>query len=289
MKIQIINEHKIIFLIIFLLLALNLTSLLGIANQFLFIRVGLGLLTMFFVSGYLFQATLLPKRNALSLSERFVLSFGLSIAIIPPLSVFINLSQWGMRYETVTIGYLVVILLLYFISLFRKYSLPKEERFRFDITINPKRTWSGLTPTSRKLLQFFIAATSIGLLTGIIIFTIPRSDQYFTEFFLLGQNGRAQEYPNQVLIGESINIIVGISNQEKITGNYRVEIRQGETSLSQTGPYFLQQGQEIQDTIKFTPQFAGNNVEIRFLLFRDLAVDPYRQLSLYLNVIEPKP
>jgi uncharacterized membrane protein len=288
MKIQINNEHKIIFLIIFLLVALNLTGLSGIANQFLLIRVGLGLMTMFFVSGYLFQAALLPKRNAVSLSERLILSFGLSIAIIPPLAVLINLSQWGMRYETVTIGYLFVILLLYFISLFRKYSLPKEERSRFDIAINPKRTWSGLTATSRKLGKLFIAATSIGLLTGIFIFTIPRSDQYFTEFFLLGQNGRAQEYPNQVLLGESINIVVGISNQEKIAGNYRVEIQQGETSLSQTGPYFLQKGQEIQDIIQFTPQSAGNNVEIRFLLFLDSGVSPYRQLSLYLNVIEPE-
>ena len=61
------------------------------------LRVVLALPLMLFIPGYCVIAALFPKDGDINLIERFVLSFGLSIAIVPLIGLGLNFTPWGIR------------------------------------------------------------------------------------------------------------------------------------------------------------------------------------------------
>lgn len=59
---------------------------------------------------------------------------------------------------------------------------------------------------------------------GYIIAT-PQAGERFTEFYILGLEGRAERYPTQLMVGEEGKVRVGIIDREHETASYWVEVR----------------------------------------------------------------
>ena len=52
--------------------------------------------------------------------------------------------------------------------------------------------------------------------------TITKQGEQFTEFYILGVDGKAENYPKQAALGEPVELILGSVNREHVVTSYRV-------------------------------------------------------------------
>ena len=182
------------------------------------VRIIFGLFFVIFIPGYLLTFALFPRKEDIDLIERIALSFGLSIAIVPLVGLILNYTPFGIRLEPIVISLTALVFILAFISLKRWYKLSRRNRFTISFTIElPENAVDRVL----SLALIFSIIASIALL--IYIVTTPRQGERFTEFYILGPEGKAEGYPTNLTINETGNVIIGIVNHEGETVNYTVE------------------------------------------------------------------
>jgi uncharacterized membrane protein len=141
-----------------------------------------------------------------------------------------------------------------------------------------------------KALSIFLIVAIVAAL-GFIIYLIvtPQESEKFTEFYILSAEGNAQDYPKQVILGEPVNILIGVVNHEYQPTSYKAKIKIGGTEISEVNIDTLANEEKWEREISFTPQFAGERQKIDFYLYKDGEDEPYLKepLRLYINVISP--
>jgi len=65
------------------------------------LRIILGLPFLFFFPGYTLMAVLFTKKEGMGNIQRLILSFGISIAVVPLIGLILNYTPWGISLETV--------------------------------------------------------------------------------------------------------------------------------------------------------------------------------------------
>jgi uncharacterized membrane protein len=271
------------------LLIINiLTILLIVIITFLelsVLRIILGLPFVLFFPGYVLVAALFPKKGNIDGIERIALSFGLSLAVVPLIGLILNYTPWGIRLYPILVSITVFIMAMSVVALFRRNRLSPEERFGISFNLNFPG-WAGSSRLDKALsvaLVLAIAAT-IGTL-GYVIAT-PRVGERFTEFYILGPGGRAEDYPRELKVGEEAKVIVGITNREHETVSYRVEVRIEGVVSNEVEPIVLEHDKKWEEIVSFTPHRAGANQTVEFLLYKNGEVEPYLRLHLWLDVTE---
>jgi uncharacterized membrane protein len=128
------------------------------------------------------------------------------------------------------------------------------------------------------LLIVIILATA-----GIIIWfaILPNDVDNFTEFYMLGTDGKAQDYPQVMTMGENISVILGIVNKENRDVNYRIHIKQGDVYADDIKPGLLANGQKWEQQINLVMAAYGEE-KVEFWLYKDESSEP--KLSLNLKV-----
>jgi len=153
--------------------------------------------------------------------ERIALSFGMSIAIVPLIGLALNYTIWGIRLQPILFSLVLFILVISIIGIFRWYHIPSKRRFHLDITISfPK----GETRLDRILTIILCCSMILAVSTLIYVIAAPKEGEHFTEFYLLGSEGIADNYPRNITSTEPVNLIIGIVNHEYKTVNYTLEI-----------------------------------------------------------------
>ncbi|MBE9592544.1 MAG: DUF1616 domain-containing protein, partial [Proteobacteria bacterium] len=71
------------------------------------------------------------------------------------------------------------------------------------------------------LIISIVLAISI---TAYVIIT-PKEGEKFTEFYVLGPEGKAEEYPTNLTVGEEGEVIIGIVNHEYSNVTYQLEVK----------------------------------------------------------------
>jgi len=127
----------------------------------------------------------------------------------------------------------------------------------------------------------------LGCLGYIII--NPKPGGSFTEFYILDREGEADNYPGQVVSGEPVDIIIGIVNHEYQPTSYRVDITGYSIDNKEIRIDELAHGERVQEMVSLVPQFAGEEQEVEFWLYKNGELGPYFQdpLRLYIDVVEP--
>ena len=188
------------------------------------LRIILGLPFILFIPGYLLIFALFPtKKTSKGIDgiERIALSFGLSIAIVPLIGLGLNYTPWGIRLEPILLSLFLFIVIMAALAIYRWYTTPSKERFTIDITITfPKNE----RPLDRALSIILIISIIAAASSLIYIVITPRIGEQFTEFYLLGAEGKADNYPRNLTQKENATIIIGIVNHEYQTINYTVEV-----------------------------------------------------------------
>ena len=118
----------------------------------------------------------------------------------------------------------------------------------------------------------------------IYIVVFPQPGEKFTEFYILGPNGKAGDYPANLTMGESGNVIIGIVNHEYANTTYELNVKLNQALLKDEN-ITLTNNEKKEIPFTFKPAATGNNQKLEFLLFKPPGNStPYRSLYLYLNV-----
>lgn len=252
------------------------------------VRMVLGLAFILFAPGYALQAALFPRRSDQTGVARVGLAIGLSLCLLPPLALVLDTLPWGLRPWPSVIGLILIMLLCALVAVSRRLHLPVHDQSVFVFNTNLKRGWANLDRSTRRLYAIIAAALLLAVLSAAAIFVLPGPGERFTEFYLLGPGGQAQDYPRQGQVGQPLSVTVGIHNLEGVSASYRVEVHDAQGLIGQAGPLSLDDGGKNEFLLTITPHQTGDAVEVTFLLFRDHQSQPYRWLRLNLD-IKPSP
>lgn len=266
-----------------LVIVLTLLTIVVVHTPLLFpIRVVLGILFAVFFPGYTLLAAIFPAKGTIDWLERFSLSIGISIALIPPIGYLLNLTPWGIRLYPILLSLTAVILLASLLALLRREKVPPEDRFFSGITITSPAIgdWSVRHKT---YVAIAVVATAVGVFLYTLI-TSPTQEGNFTEFYVLGPSGLAQEYPRELQVGKPAYFTVGIVNNENKDMEYEVAARLGTEEMVRVLQVKLDPGASKQLQMEITPHVAVENAKAEFLLFDSGQTEPYRSLYLFVNV-----
>jgi len=246
------------------------------------VRIVLGLPLVLFLPGYSLIGVLFPRKNDLSGIERTALSFVLSLAVVPLLGLVLNFTSFGIRLAPVLVVLSAFTISLSLVAWVRRLELPVEERFRvpFERLLKVNLGRSVLD----KGLSIVLIASIIGsCATLAYVMVTPRTGERFTEFYLLGSNGTASDYPTNITIGEEEKVIIGIANHEYEKVNYHLEVIFN-GSLIHKEQVFLIENEKWERTFTFKATKKGENQKLEFLIYKDQQIEPYRTLHLWISV-----
>ena len=223
------------------LLPLNLLVIvLGVAIIFFpsrVLQIVLGIPFILFFPGYVLMTALFPKKGMGGV-ERVALSLGLSIAVVPLIGLILNYTLWGIRLESILYSTASFIFITSIIAWVRLKRVPVEERFNLEFQMAMlgwgKSAWD-------KALSVVLALAILGALGTVgYIIAVPKVGEPFTELYILGLEGKAADYPSELVVGGEGKVIVGIINNERETVSYRVEVRIGGEKNNEVGPIMLE-------------------------------------------------
>jgi uncharacterized membrane protein len=271
-------------------------------------RAILGLPFLLFFPGYTLVAALFIKK-AINNIERIALSCVLSIAIVGLIGFGLNYTYWGIKLMPVLYSITAFIFLMSAITLImRAWKLKTNifiSEFSFDLP--------GWGPNKfNKYLSIVLIITIFSAL-GVLSYTIvePRIAERYTEFYILGITGRAQDYPVDYVIdnGKITQVIynngamdttsgmgivtLGIVNHEQQTVDYSVkmtidgepvDINFDENNIGMIGPIELKQGEKWEKIIGIVPLHLGENQKVEFLLYKGGQIAENNSLRLWINV-----
>ncbi len=240
-----------------------------------------------FIPGYVLISALFPKKDDLDNIERLALSSGLSIAIAPVLGILLKFTLWAELVHVLLALCLLTFILIIFAA-YRREKQPPEERFYVPFHRLQELVEEELDMPKSKTDRIY---------TGILIFTIvlavsmlyfvitaPKIGERFTEFYILGPEGKADNYPAALRSNYPATILVGVANHEYISVNYTVRIALDKEILTDT--LFSSGHNEIwEKNVTFVPGKNGTNMKLEFLLFKENNFSsPYRELYIWVNV-----
>lgn len=104
-----------------------------------------------------------------------------------------------------------------------------------------------------------------------------------TEFYLLGSEGNASDYPSTLGPGESAEVTVGIANHEHRAVAYGLEVRWN-GSLTQDRTIQLADGETREFTVVLTAPSQPGPYLVRFLLYKGEASEPDLTTHLVIRV-----
>ena len=232
------------------------------------LRIILGLPFVLFFPGYTLSAALFPRRNTLGSIERVALSFVLSAAVVPLMGLILNYTPWGIRLYPILLSLAIFILVTSLIAWYRRRLARVEGfTFAFNLSLLP---WRGQRFID-KILSVILIAVILGIIgtLGYVTATTPRVEEKFTEFYILGLEGKATDYPRELRVGEEGRVIVGIINREHETVNYRIEVRIDGVRNNEVGPLELQPDEKWEEVVSFTPNRAGDSQKVEFVLYKE--------------------
>ena len=254
-------------------------------------RIILGLAFVLFFPGYALLAALFPRKDALSGIERVGLSFGLSVAVSPLMGLVLNYTPWGIRLIPILVSLLLFILIMCAIAWYRRNRLLPEERFRVrfrlasPFALPPQRSllWRAI---DFGLTVILIASVVAAIGTLVYVITTPKVGERFTEFYILGTEGKAGGYPQELSVGEEGKVILGIVNREHLPAVYHVEVVIDGERVKEISPITLSHEEKWEQEVTFTPMRPGENEKVEFMLYKGSGKEPYRSLYLWIDVKE---
>jgi len=250
------------------------------------LRIILGLPFLLFFPGYTLVSALFPRRSSLDSIERVALSFGLSVVVAPLTGFILNYTPWGIRIYPILVSLTIFILATSVIAWHRRRRLAEEERptISFNLGLPPWKAQRSLD----KILSAILIAVILGVTAtlGYVIST-PKVGEKFTEFYILGLEGKSVDYPQELKVREEGRVMVGIINREHEIVSYRVEVRINGVKNNQVGPLELGHDEEWEEIVSFTPDRAADSQKVEFLLYKNGESEPYlKPLHLWIGVKE---
>lgn len=239
-----------------------------------------------FIPGYVLTAVLYPKRDDLNAVERFALSFGFSIAAAPIFGLFFYFTS-GIELTSILITLCLSTEALIIIAAYRLGRLPDNERFSCPfhaIFVNIADEFS-INRSKADMISTGVLIFFMVLAAGMMYFVIttPGIGERFTEFYILGPGGKADNYTYDLKYNSPAKILVGVTNHEYISINYTIQVALEKDILTDTW-FKLNHNETWEQNITFIANKEGKNLKLELWLFKeDNFTAPYRDLYLWVD------
>lgn len=282
---------------IWLVLGFVLVTLLSIYTAPLdhtFVRFLLGMAMLLLLPGYALAIAIFPGREELGVTERLVYSLVFSIIVVPMIGFILNFTSWGFRLNDMVICTTAFILLCSVVSIFRRRKLPVNER------LNGGRLLSNVLlnffpatdkPTDTILTILIVLSVLAVAGTGTYYLVTPAPGEQFTEFYILGTDGKATNYSTNFTLGDEKPIIVGITNHERKNMTYDLAVtlsNETDHSTLHAERILLADNKTWENVVSLKPDLIGDQIKLEFKLYKDgNMTSPYRDLYLWVNVTSP--
>lgn len=259
-----------------------------------FLRIVFALPLIIFLPGYMLIAIMFPKRGELSSIERFTFSIGFSIAITVFGGFGLNYTRWGFKSDSITISLSLIIGILFLLTFIQRWRYWKESygftlsdirSFYHTLKNKEPETGQDHDPALEKMLIKTMIISIIIVSAMLIYAKVNTEPEKFTSLYILGANGKAENYLTEVSIGEPYTILVGVENYEYAPVNYTLRVNFGEKILEEF-PIILDHNSRWLNNITVIPELAssiayGNKTKLEFELFKDNK--SYRSVHLLVN------
>nr|WP_319372589.1 DUF1616 domain-containing protein [uncultured Methanobacterium sp.] len=135
----------------------------------------------------------------------------------------------------------------------------------------------------RTISIIIIIALIIGTIGIFYVMLTPAKSDGFTEFYLLGADGKAGNYPTNLTTGEKGNVTIGVVNHEYSNSTYLIQIKRNSTLLEQKN-ISLQNGEKKEIPLQLTVNSPGE-YKFEFNLYKlPDTKNIYRSVFLLVNV-----
>ncbi|MCS7121050.1 MAG: DUF1616 domain-containing protein [Archaeoglobaceae archaeon] len=202
-------------LITVLAISISFTALISVLEDQL--RIFLGIFFILFLPGYSITSFLFPEKSIDNI-ERIALSFGLSIAVVPLLGLILNYTPFGINLISILISVSAINVIFSILAIFRRKR--SFDPFRPEI----KKLDLGKSKVEKVLTAILLISIVFSISALIYIISNPKQPEKFTEFYILGEKGKASDYPTKLFVKQKASVIVGIVNHEQRSVNYTVEV-----------------------------------------------------------------
>jgi uncharacterized membrane protein len=275
------------------------------------LHIILGLPLILFLPGFALIRALLISRHGTTGIELLAISMGTSIAIVALIGFGLHYSPWGIRLEPAVIAIASFIYLMSAIALLREALLRKRIDLITELNINLPAWEVSIFRKPSSIILIVLILCAVGIMAYFI--SVDRTSETYTEFYILGLNGQAQDYPSDIVLqgGEIVKIrygtgryltvdgwcevTAGIVNHERRAVTYSlivtidsepVNIQYNGMVVDEIKSISLNHDDKWEETIGFAPEHLGANQKVEFLLFKEDGSKSSNSLQLGINVSE---
>jgi uncharacterized membrane protein len=295
------------------LLAINVLAIfLIIAIYFISgnpIRIIIGLPFLLFFPGYVLLLAIFPRKESLGILPILALSLGLSIAVVSLMGLLLNFTPRGMETESVVFSLFAFLLIVSSIAWLRSKKLPTASRRYYSFNVTAQNLGQSKLDRWISVVMILLILGTLGTL-GFLIAN-QKIGGKFSEFYMLGIDGQAADYPADFVLnnGQVVSVkygnngtylteswgrlTLGIVNHEGQETNYSVTMTIDGTQVNipfqgkmadSINSITLLPGEKWEQEIGVTPQHTGDNQKVAIFLYKNGANEPYLDLNRWINV-----
>ncbi len=292
------------------------------------LAVALGLPLVFFTPGYALVAFLFPqagnqtsrwsspgrfRQDGVTMGERCMLSFGVSVALLTPLGIVFSLARLSFAPLHVIAAIVGFTLLLSFLAVIRRFTTPKKDRLSLSVRGSSVRLYRALfdeEATADVILNLALVLSVVVALTTVgFAVAAPQDGDHFSNLSLLtkGKNGNYVEenYPENITSGESKPVFVTIINHEDKAVHYTVVAELQRVKQRPNGGGRVVKQEELGqfdhrlnagDTWRvrhdIAPTMTGKNLRVEYLLYKGsppsnpTVSNAYQHAQIWINVTD---
>jgi uncharacterized membrane protein len=240
-------------------------------------RLILGVPFVVFSPGYTLIAALFPGRGSISSAERIAYSIASSLALVIVIGLILNYA-WEITIYPILISLTAVIYLLSAIAWYRR-SRVEDVPVVKDENNQPERR-----PLFDVVLYIALVLVCIASI-GVVVYKSLEVKESYTEFYILGAEGNAADYPQELALGEEGSVTIGIINHEGEPMTYRIEVTIDGIKCSEITAIDMAPDETWEEEVGFAPDIAGDNQKVEFLLYQGGGTEPYLEpLYLWIDV-----
>ncbi|RXK46918.1 DUF1616 domain-containing protein [Halorientalis pallida] len=138
---------------------------------------------------------------------------------------------------------------------------------------------------AERALTWILAIALALSLAGVVYVALvpPQSGSTFSEFYLLGPDGNASEYPTTLAPNQTGTVVVGISNHERKSVEYRMRVSLNGTQTAER-TVSVADGDTREFRVNLTAPADPGRYRVRFLLYNETSADPSLRTRLWIQV-----
>lgn len=221
------------------------------------LRIPVGIAFVLFVPGYALLAALFPGRGdpsddslddpsgtsdessvprvplhrGIDGVERAVLSFGLSVAVVPLIGLALDFTPWGLGLVSIATALSAFTVASIVVAADRRRRLPEDERFRVPYPAWVAAGRAAVFETDSRadavVNVVLVASVLLAVVSVGYAVTAPQEGESFSAVYVLTEDDDdlvAGDYPNDLEPGESEEVVVGVDNHEHRAVEYTVVV-----------------------------------------------------------------